>query len=158
MALHLFSYVLCRNQPPRVNSVKYAHLARVVAGNLIAQSKKLIGRGGSDASILQVSQGKVSLKDHVLFARQYGDLQALRAELRGREEGRKAKPSANCLQAIAQHARRWSPFGRMVKLATVLATDGTALVEATKSQEHARCWKHIFEAEHVHCPPVVVES
>ena len=38
---------------------KYSHLARVVAGNQITQTKTLIGRGGNDASILQVSQGSL---------------------------------------------------------------------------------------------------
>ena len=91
----------------------------------------------------------------MLFARQYDDLQALRADLRGREEGRRAKHSAHHLQAIAQHARRWPPFGRMVKLAIVLAADGSALVGAQKSQELARCWKQTFETEHAYFQPVV---
>ena len=69
---------------------KYSQLARVVAGNQIARAKLLIGRGGNDANILHISEGKASLKDPVLFARQYDDLQVLRADLSGREEGRRA--------------------------------------------------------------------
>ena len=68
-----------------------------------------------------------------IFARQHDDIQALCADLRGREEGRRATLFANRLLAIVRHARRWSPFGRMVKLATVPAVDGTALVGAQNS-------------------------
>ena len=70
------------------------------------------------------------MTDPVLFACQCDVLQAMHAELRGCEEGRRAKPFANRLQAIAQHARRRFPFGKIVRLTTVLAVDGTALVGA----------------------------
>ena len=43
----------------------------------------------------------------------------------------------------------------MVKLATVLAADGSAFVGALKSQELARSWQQTFEAEHVGVQPVV---
>ena len=91
------------------------------------------------------------MKELVLFAPQNDDLQALRAELRGREEGSRAKPLAGHCPARTQVVT----FGRMVKLATILAADGTALAGAQKYQELARFWKQAFEAEHVHFPLVV---
>ena len=93
-----------------------------------------------------------------MFAQKYGGLQALRASRSSHAEAQGREPNSNRIQAIAQHAKRWSLFGRLIRLAAVLSQDGQSLVGPAKHHALSEYWKQTFEIEHSSFDPAVASN
>ena len=106
----------------------------------------MIAHNPKDALLLQVIDNIVTLRDPVEFSQKYNELQTLRANRSSRAEENRPEPRASKLQAISQHARRWSPFGRLIKLAAILTQDGQTLVGTEKQQVLADYRKKLLKS------------
>lgn len=126
----------------------YAHIARVVASNNVNRARFLIANKPSDAEMLIVDSEHVTLRDPAACAQQYNEIQSRRASRSADVEAKRGKPSGTRIQAIAVHACRWSFFSRLIKLAAVLAPDGSSLVGVDKTNAPSSFWKQTFEVEH----------
>ena len=115
----------------------FSQYARVLASNDEPRALKLLRFSPPAREILKVVNNVVELVDPLSFAARFDELKRTFFAHKVRSESRNTRKVAGRAEGLERVARRWSPLGKLIKLAGILVPVASVELRAAARPERA---------------------